>query len=135
MALKATIHAEIMFQAAVAVGHHACSKPSRAIREGAERVMGKEHPELQARFQECVNLYGLLLGVHPWQLNAKDFHCTGPSWQMWLSNQGRSEMVMTFLFMYEYIVQEMLGDRVTIPEHVTPRNDDQTVVHPQAAVV
>ena len=130
MALKASIHAEIMFQAAVAVGHHACSKPSRTIREATERVLGKDSPELDEHFRACINLYGLLLGVHPWQLNAKDFHCTGPSWQMWLSNQGRSEMVMTFLFVYEYIVQEMLGDRVELPSIITPRNDDQTVVHP-----
>lgn len=114
MALKATIHAEIMFQAAVAVGHHACSSPRKAIREGVIRVLGEHHEMAYDAFQDCQRTYSAVMGVHISALTAKDFHCTGPSWQMWLSNEGRSEMVMTFLFVYEYIVQEMLGDRVTI---------------------
>ena len=111
--MNATTLADVMFQAAVAVGHHAKNSPTSAIREGVIRVLGENHSEAYATYTEGRRLYGLLMGVNPSNVNAKDFHCTGPSWQMWLSNQGRAEMVMTLLFCYEYLVQEMLGDRVT----------------------
>ena len=123
-----SILADIVFQAAVAVGHHAKSSPKSALYEGVMRVLGRSKESYQA-WTDVQNLYSWFYRLHVLSLNHKDFHCDGPPWQMWLTNQGRAEMVMNLLFVYEHIVTELSGDRVELPSFVTPRNDDQTVVH------
>ena len=132
MSTSPSVLAEIMWQAALAVGHHAKSSPKSAIYEGCIKVLGK--PSYDA-FTTAINIYGGFYQVHVISLNAKDFDCAGPSWQMWLSKDGRNHMANTLLFCYEYIITEMSGDRVEIPPIVTRCNANQTAVHPESVVV
>ena len=109
---SASILAEIMWQAAVAVGHHAKSTPCAAIREGVLRTLGEHHAEAYQYFREGNHVYMALMGRDT--RDASVFTTRGPSWAKWLDEYGRKEMTTALLFVYEYIVQEMLGDRVTI---------------------
>jgi hypothetical protein len=132
MSQRADRLAEVMFQAAVAVGHHACSNPLAAIREGVRRTMDVDSPEAAETFSDARKLYAMLYG-YSW--SHKYFDTEGPSWQMWLSKDGRAHTVSVLLFAYEYAVTELFGDRVTIPDYVTRCNTNQTAVHPTSDVV
>jgi hypothetical protein len=132
VSIYSSIVAEIMFQAAVAVGHHAKSTPLSAIRDACIRVCGGTNESSYHAYIAAIKMYKYCMNNNndPWL-----FELDGPSWQMWLSRTGRDQMVTALLFVYEYIVTEMSGDRVEIPSIVTPCNTNQTDVHSTSDVV